>query len=121
MIEMRILMTAIGLLGFSTIAEAGTIALEIRHLWKGEPLTIPSGEFATKAGETISIKRLSYLLSDPRLRPADAETWVGREGWFAFVDSGVDEISTLTLGGVPDGAYSGLQLHIGLDAGNGWR
>lgn len=116
MIRARFLKAAVCLIGLATTAEAGTIALEIRHLWKGEPLAIPSPEITTKSGETISVTRLSYLLSEPRLRISASDKWVGREDWFAFVDSGENEISTLTLGGVPDGKYSALQLHVGLDA-----
>lgn len=113
---MRFLFATAALFCFCPFANAGTIALEIRHLWKGEPLPVPSEEFKTAAGETINIKRLSYLLSEPRFRPAAADVWLGRNDWFGFVDADEDEWSTLKLGGVPDGGYTGLQFHVGLDA-----
>jgi cytochrome c peroxidase len=96
----------------ATSVDAGTITLEIRHLWDGAPVSIPSGEIETPAGEKVDFSRLAYLLSDPSLVSQGKR--IGRKNWFAYVDAET-EVSVLKLANVPAGSYSNLQLHIGLN------
>lgn len=110
---MRSIYYILGLLALPVALGAGTVTLEIRHLWNGEPLSIPSRKMATSADEIVEITRLAYLLSEPSLATEDKR--IGRNDWFAYVD-GESSVSRLTLEGVPAGKYSDLQLHIGLDA-----
>ncbi|NNC86980.1 MAG: cytochrome C peroxidase [Akkermansiaceae bacterium] len=112
------LLPAILILLAALPAGAGTLTLQVRHLWDGEELRLPTGATPTKAGETISITRLSYLLSQPRLlRRGDSVRsgdWWSRDDWFAFVDAsgGTPEP---TLEEVPAGTYGSLRFTIGLD------
>ena len=95
-------------------ASAGSITIEIRHLWKNEPLTIPSKGFTTTAGETISVTRLSYLLSNPVLTRTETKKRLARSDWFAFVDAEAGNASII-LRNLPDARISNLAFEIGLD------
>ncbi len=112
---MRLLTSILYLFILPSFADAGTIVLEIRHLWDGEPLSIPSAKIETAASETIDFTRLAYLLSEPSLEAGSDGKRLGRNDWFAFIDA-KNTVSKLTLSGVPAGSYSNLQFHIGLGA-----
>ncbi len=94
--------------------QAETLTLEIRHLWNNQPLSIPSAEISTDAGERINLTRLAYLLSEPRLKRSTDSGPLIRSDWFAFVDA-TDSVSRITISGIPAGSYQSLQLHLGLD------
>lgn len=114
---MRLFASILVLLATS-LAQAGTITMQIRHLWDGEVIHPPTDGIRTAAGETISITRLSYLLSRPGLlRRGDSESsgdWWSRDDWFAFADAAGGD-ATLSLAGPPSASYSALRFSIGLD------
>ena len=101
------------------LAGAKTLTLEIRHLWRGQPLTIPGNTLQTRGGESIELTRLSYLLSEPQLLASgdniSSGDWIRRTDWFAFVDAAAGP-TILTLGGLPDATITNLRFHIGPDA-----
>ncbi len=97
-----------------SLTVAGTVTLEIRHLWEGKEITIPTEAIETAAGEHIDISRLAYLLSEPTLLSKTRQTRIARKNWFAYVDGG-NAVSRLVLDGVPEDSYGGLQIYIGLD------
>lgn len=92
---------------------AGTLKLEIRHLWEGEPVEVPSRSLVTAGGETISVKRLTYLLSEPGLVSKTKNSLLSQEKWFGLVDA-QNDTGELILEGVPEDSYEMLRLHIGL-------
>ena len=94
------------------------VSVEIHHLWEGKALTLPTEEITIKSGEKIDLTRLAYLLSEPRfLRRGNNDSsgdWLPRKNWFAFVD-GAKGLANLQLGVLPEGSYTALQFHVGLD------
>lgn len=113
---MRLLANILILFLLTSPARSGTIVLEIRHLWEGEPLAIPSGELETFAGETVDFTRLSYLLSEPKLGTAPNRNQIAqKDDWFAFVDA-ENPVSRFTIEQIPDGNYTALNLKVGLNS-----
>jgi cytochrome c peroxidase len=94
---------------------AGTHDLKIvfRHLWNGEAVEPPTAPLVTEAGETISITRLSYLLSNPYLFNKEDTDWIHLEGWYGLVNA--PETGEVILRNVPEGNYAFLKLSIGVD------
>lgn len=109
---MRIVLIIFASVALASLANAATVSLEFRHIWKDEPLPVPSGEIRTSAGEEIRITRLSYLLSDVLLKPSNSN----EENRFAFVDADATTVTNFYLGNIENGEYSELQFHVGLDA-----
>ncbi|MFT5239923.1 MAG: cytochrome c peroxidase [Candidatus Promineifilaceae bacterium] len=114
-----------GLLGVSILvlaplATAGpaTITLEVRHLWKGEPIAFPSDDLVLGDDETLQLTRLSYLLSYPRFKRAQSTTnespWLEQRDWFGFVDA-ESNLTRLSLSGLPRETFNALQFNIGLN------
>ncbi len=102
----------------SGAAPASWVSLEIRHLWDGKEIEIPSAALARGGGESLALTRLAYLLSEPSLAQVQddgaAVQWLGRKQWFAFVD-GADGVAEVVMRGLPRAQYAGLKFHVGLD------
>ena len=96
------------------------VSLTVRHLWHGEPITIPGTPLLTASGERIEFSRLAYLLSGLRmLGQRDERTppaWLHRKDWFAYVDASTPTgPARLSLGELPPRDYTLLQFQVGLD------
>lgn len=100
------------------VVAAGDLTLEIHHLLDGEPVDLHEGRYQVASGETISVTRLSYLLSGPAaLRREENEAtgeWLSRNDWFALVE-GSGQPATIRIAGLPTGRYREIRFHVGLD------
>ena len=97
----------------------GEVSVELRHLWKEQPLSIPSGELMTASGEKIKLSRFAYLLSSPRLLSRRTKTspgtWLRHRDWFGYADaSRPGGINRLELGSLPARNYQTFEFSIGL-------
>lgn len=97
----------------ASIASAGDIPVHIQHRFGSEPLITDSLRFSNNAGETLSITRLSYLLSGFEVRSED-NTWFALPEQHAWVDAGRRRTSFL-LRGVPAAEIRALRFRIGPD------
>ena len=88
----------------------GTLRVDISHRFDGLPVTLNSLKY--KAKETISISRLSYLISQPSLQ-RDDNTWYELPEQFAWIDLSSRRTS-FTLTDVPSGSYKALRFCIGV-------
>ena len=109
---------ALILILLTPLAYAGSLNLEIQHLWEGNPIDLAESQLTTKAGERISITRLSYLLSEPQLLEKGSNStsgsWMRRADWFAYVDASIPT-STISMGNLPSKKFTNLRFHIGLN------
>jgi cytochrome c peroxidase len=118
-ISMKAGSTLIVLLAFAGNLQAAThdLTLQFRHLWNGEPVSMPSTPLITESGETISLTRLAYLLSDPYLRTRatreDEWRWIQQGDWQAHVDA--SEPAATVLKDLPAGEFTFLKFNIGLE------
>jgi hypothetical protein len=113
----RTLLAMMALAAAAEAEETHDLSIEIRHLWNGEPLRVPSGPVVNSAGETLSVTRLAYLLSNPYLQTRatpDAQwRWIHQGNWQAHVEAA--STGDIILKGLPAGVYSQLKFNIGLD------
>src|ERR1700733_464724 len=91
----------------SALESAGRPALH------GDLLLLDSLLFQNGAGETISVTRLSYLLSGFALEREEGG-WVESPGQYAWMDAAQRRLE-VRLNGVPEGKYRALRFHVGLD------
>jgi cytochrome c peroxidase len=87
-----------------------TVAFEPR--WLGVPLAVPSNEVRNTQGQALRITRIAALVSGFGLVRADG-TSVRTDGQYGFIDAAQGRLA-VTLRGVPDGDYIGLEFQIGL-------
>ncbi len=110
----RICCIAVALIAAATTAEGAALDLSMRHTFGGEPLLLDSLRYKNAVGETLSITRLSYLLSGFAVQGENGE-WIELPGQFAWIDAGARRTSA-RLPEVPVGKYRALRFFIGPDA-----
>ena len=97
------------MLSIATLS-GGTLRVDISHRFDDLPATLNSLKY--KAKETISISRLSYLISQPSLQRED-NTWYELPEQFAWIDLSSRRTS-FTLTDIPSGSYKALRFSIGV-------
>ncbi len=95
-------------------ASAATLEITIRPTFNGDPLRLDSLRYQNGAGETLSISRLSYLLSGFALEREDG-VWIELPEHHAWMDAAKQRYTT-QLADVPAGQYRAVRFHLGPDA-----
>jgi cytochrome c peroxidase len=93
---------------------AASLEITIEPVFNGEPLRLDSLRYETAARETLSVTRLSYLLSGFALELDDGQ-WIEFPETIAWMDS-ASRRNTVLLGNIPSGKYRSVRFHIGPDA-----
>ncbi|MEQ1853171.1 MAG: cytochrome-c peroxidase, partial [Chthoniobacteraceae bacterium] len=95
-------------------AFAATLEIAVRHTFNDGPLLLDSLRYQNAAGETLSVTRLSYLLSGFAIERDDG-VWVELPDRYAWMDA-AKRRTVIRLDGVPEGKYRALRFHVGPDA-----
>jgi cytochrome c peroxidase len=104
----------IALLTFhGSAAFAAEIDFRFEHSFDGSPLILSSLRYSLQSGETISVTRLSYILSGFALEKSEGG-WVELTNQFAWNDL-EKRRTAFTLNDIPKGDYRGLRFSVGLD------
>lgn len=94
-------------------AGAASLEILIEPVFQGEPLRLNTPHYQNAAGETLSVTRLSYLLSGFALESDDGQ-WTEFPGTVAWMDAGSRRNSIL-LENLPAESYRSIRFHIGPD------
>ncbi len=97
----------------ATGAGAADLRVDFAPQFNGTPLVFDSLANQIASGQTISVTRLDFLLSDIALHQADG-TWIEQKNWFAFIGAR-DGKTNFTLENIPAGNYDRVRFHIGLE------
>jgi cytochrome c peroxidase len=92
---------------------AANLELTIDPVFNGEALRLDSLRYQSSAKETLSITRLSYLLSGFALERDDG-SWTEIPETIAWIDS-ASRCHTVLLENIPAEKFSSLRFHIGPD------
>jgi cytochrome c peroxidase len=95
------------------IGSAATLQVKITPEVSGEDLQPASFRYRTAAGETFSITRVSYLVSDFELQRDDG-SWLECSNAVAWMDFEADRDS-IRLDNVPAGVFRTLRFLVGLN------
>jgi len=95
------------------LLSAATLQVEITPKVSGEPLQPASFRYRTSAGETFSITRVSYLVSDFALQRNDG-SWRELSNSVAWLDFEANRKS-LWLDQVPAGEFCAVRFLVGLN------
>ena len=107
---------ALALIAAALSAGAGwgaTLEIAVRHTFGDGPLLLDSLRYQNAAGETLSVTRLSYLLSGFAVEREDG-VWVDVPDRYAWMDA-AKRRTVVRLEGVPEGKYRALRFHLGPD------
>jgi cytochrome c peroxidase len=100
-------------MGFGAVANAATVAVNLVHTYDGAPLALGSFSYKLRTGESISISRLSYLLSGFALERKEGG-WVELTNQFAWLDAEKQRVG-FSLKEIPAGEFRAMRFAVGLD------
>ena len=95
-------------------ASGSALEIAVRHTFGDGPLLLDSLRYQNAAGETLSVTRLSYLLSGFAVEREDG-VWVEIADRHAWMDA-ARQRTVVRFDDVPAGKYRALRFHIGPDA-----
>jgi cytochrome c peroxidase len=93
---------------------AASLELTIDPVFNGEPLRLDSLRYETSAKETLSVTRLSYLLSGFALESTNGH-WTEIPDTIAWIDATTHRNRVL-LESLPTGNFRSIRFHVGPDA-----
>ena len=93
-------------------ASAATLEVQIAPKVSGEDLQPASFRYQTSAGETFSITRVSYLVSDFELQRTDG-SWLELSNAVAWLDLGQNR-DAFRLENIPAGDFTTIRFLVGL-------
>ena len=105
-----VIKTAVFLVIFFMPLLAGTLRIDLSHQFGDQPLTLNSLKY--ESAETLSVSRLSYLISQPALQNEDG-SWQELPRQFAFINASTRRTS-FTLTKVPPGTYKSFRFSLGV-------
>ncbi len=111
MIILRSILLAAAL---ATPAAASSLEIIIEPVFQGEPLRLDSLRYQNAAGETLSVTRLSYLVSGFALERDDGQ-WEEHPDTIAWMDS-ASRRNSIRIDDLPGRNYRAIRFHIGPDA-----
>ena len=94
------------------LAHGSDLSLSIRHTISGKPLQLDSLRYTNSAGETFSVSRLSYLVSNVAVQD-NTGNWHTIPDSIAWIDAKARR-TQINLSNIPDGSYQSLRFDIGL-------
>ena len=89
---------------------AGTLRIDLSHQFGDQPLTLNSLKY--ESAETLSVSRLSYLISQPALQNENG-SWQELPRQYAFINASTRRAS-FTLTKVPPGTYKSFRFSLGV-------
>lgn len=95
----------------TSLCHAAPLEITIDPVFQGAPLRLDSLALTNAAGETLSVTRLSYLLSGFALERNDG-TWLESPDTYAWLDAATGR-KVINLPDIPDGAYRAIRFHVG--------
>ncbi|MCW3463716.1 MbnP family protein [Chitinophaga nivalis] len=92
-----------------------SLQLSITHLMNGQPLVRKTKTYTNPSGESFTITRFRYFLSNVAVITADDVVTPLPVSYF-LVDDATDSTRTIRLDNVPEGSYKGIRFLIGVDS-----
>jgi hypothetical protein len=86
--------------------------IKIAHSWGNEPLVLQTKGYINPAGDSLTVGRIAYLLSDFKLKKADG-TWQSVPDAYAYIDAKANN-NTFKLENAPEGTFEAISFRIGL-------
>ena len=93
-------------------ATGASLQFSVRHTFNGAPLLLDSLRYQNAAGETLSVTRLSYLLSDFALERADG-SWLELTNEVAWMDASQGRAS-IGFEGLAADSFRSIRFQVGL-------
>lgn len=95
----------------------GSLSLSINHTVNGKPLTLNTETYQNTSGESFTITKFDYFLTNIRLLRTDGSAYtVPQDNSYFLIRSADPTTQQITLTNIPAGDYSQLEFMIGVDS-----
>lgn len=95
----------------------GSLTLTFTNQIGSQPLTLNTQTYQNAAGESFTVSKFNYFVSNIRLRRDDGSEYVYPQDISYFlVEAERPASQTITLANVPKGNYTGMTLLLGVDS-----
>lgn len=101
------------LIGWTHTAEPAQLSFDVAPMFNGIPLQLNSSRTTNAVGQSISISRLDWLMSEFRLRKSGGQ-WLDSGNQVAFLSIAKNR-TNFSLQSPPPGRYDRLSFRIGLN------
>ncbi|WP_266367142.1 MbnP family protein [Tellurirhabdus rosea] len=99
------------------VAETGQVTVQIDNVVGNQDLKLGSTAYTNGVGETFTISKLDYYLTNFRLRRTDgSEAILPQDSSYFLIRESDAASQTLTLRGLPPGDYSEISFLVGVDS-----
>ena len=96
-------------------ATGSSFAIELEPVAGSAPLVLNTQAYTKADGQTFTVSKLKFLVSNLKLRKADGTTYAVPDGYY-LVDASDSKTSHIVVPDVPLGDYTGLSFVVGVDA-----
>lgn len=97
--------------------QVGTIDVGFTNQVNGSALTLNAATYTNKSGETFTVSKFDYFISNIRLLRADGSAYVVPQDNSYFLLRAADPTSqSFTLNNIPAGDYAQIEYMIGVDS-----
>lgn len=96
-------------------AATGSVALEMEAKAGTAPLVLGTQTYTKADGQSFTVSKFKYLLSNVKLLRADGSAYAVPDGYY-LVDAQRPTTSRIVIDKVPLGTYTGLSFVVGVDA-----
>lgn len=101
----------------TTPADLGHIRFVFNNVVGSSDLTLGTDTYQNAAGESFTVTKFNYFVSNIRLRKADGSDFVVlQDSSYFLVQEDKPNSQTITLNNVPAGNYTGITFLIGVDS-----
>jgi len=93
----------------------GSVSFAIANMVGTKALALDGTAYATPSGETFTVQKFKYYLSNLRFIRADGSTYAA-PGEYHLVDAATASSTSFTVSDVPTGNYTGVSFVVGVDS-----
>lgn len=98
-------------------ATKGSIRIEFDNVAGDRDLKLNTDTYQNAAGESFTVSRLNYYISNIKLKNADGTVFtVPQDSSYFLIREAVAESQQITINNVPSGEYTGVEFMIGIDS-----
>jgi hypothetical protein len=95
----------------------GSLSLAFDNVVGNQNLTLNTGTYQNAAGESFSVSKFNYFVSNIRLKKEDGtEYTLPQSSSYFMVDADKPDSQTMTLASIPAGNYTGITFLVGVDS-----
>ncbi|HRP89061.1 MAG TPA: hypothetical protein PKX92_03385 [Edaphocola sp.] len=95
--------------------EKGTLKFNVNNVVGNEVMALTSGNYTNQAGNSFTISRYAYYLSNFELIKEDGSSYKIPESYI-LVNESEPETKSFSFSEIPSGAYTKLRLVLGVDS-----